>query len=130
MIRHRKKHDLTVFVLRRDIDASWDSWVRAETSQVWNGARKEPEGGFNQTLHDMHEYFVESRKRYDSNVEGLLNGFGVEYDVFDYDQIKTKKVIYAPRNLCFIDNCNYVEQEEGAAAREEEFVAGSADATE
>lgn len=131
MLRNRKKHGFSVFVLRRDVDASWDSWVRAETSQVWNGAKKEPEGGFNQTLHDMHEYFLESRKRYDSNVDGLLNGFNFEYDVFDYDQIKTKKIIYAERNQCYIENCNYRQAVEGEQRTEEDrFVAGTADASE
>ena len=115
MLRQRDKFNLAVFVLRRHVNATWDSWVRAQNSNVWNGAKKEHEAELNQTLYDVRDYFFDSRQRYDENVDAMLDGFQVQYDLFDYDDIKDKALIYARNNACFIRNCNYVQSQEADA---------------
>lgn len=104
ILNERKLYNLTVLVLRRDVEAAWDSWVRAESSNVWNGAVKTANVTFDESL---HRYFVESRGRYDVGVEKLLNENGVEYDVFDYDKAKNMKTLVARNNGCMILNCNF-----------------------
>lgn len=38
ILRHRQKYNLTILVLRRDVEATWHSWLRAQRSNVWNVA--------------------------------------------------------------------------------------------
>lgn len=104
MLERRDVFKLTVLVLRRDVEAAWDSWKRAEESGKWNGSGREGNQTFNASLYG---YFVESRKRYDEGVETLLDGLGVMYDVFDYDEVRKRPYIVAERNGCYVRNCNF-----------------------
>lgn len=107
LVRRREEIGMTVMILKRDVEAAWNSWVKAEASGGWNGATgDENHVERNET---QHQYFVESRGRYDRGVEQLLQSVGLEVDVFDYDDVKDRKYIVAEKSGCYVQNCNFIE---------------------
>lgn len=110
LLRRRGEIGMKVMLLRRDVDAAWRSWVRAERSGLWHGATGSTDAASSTLTDVQHEYgyFTESRARYDRGVEKMMRDVGVDVDLFDYDEIKDKHVIVALRNRCWIRNCNFV----------------------
>lgn len=49
ILQNRQKYKLTILVLRRDVEATWHSWLRAQRSNVWNVASSNATS--NVTLH-------------------------------------------------------------------------------
>lgn len=107
MLKRRADYNLTVIVLRRDVQAAWKSWVRARENDVWNGASSNEVrgGGVNESL---KSYFEQSRLRYDRGVDMLLGKLDVQFDLFDYDVVRKLRSVVATNNGCVIRNCNFV----------------------